>query len=97
MPITRSPTAQPVTPSPTAAIVPAISLPGENGRAGLNWYMSRMISVSGKLIEQAFTATITCPGPGVGSGRSSSTSVSGPPAAWLRKAFIKLSRCLGLG
>ena len=35
---TRSPTCQPLTPSPTAATVPAISLPGVNGSGGLIWY-----------------------------------------------------------
>ena len=38
MAITRSPGAQPSTPSPTAVIRPATSLPGTNGTGGLIWY-----------------------------------------------------------
>jgi hypothetical protein len=34
---TRSPTATPVTPSPTATTSPATSLPGVNGSGGLIW------------------------------------------------------------
>jgi hypothetical protein len=90
-PITRSPTAKSVTPSPTASTIPAISPPGANGRAGLNWYRSTIINVSGKLIEQAFTDTTTVPGAAVGSGNSPITSVSGPPVAVDSKAFISIS------
>jgi hypothetical protein len=36
--ITRSPGAQPSTPSPTAVMRPATSLPGTNGTGGLIWY-----------------------------------------------------------
>ncbi|MEZ5141501.1 MAG: hypothetical protein R2726_03140 [Acidimicrobiales bacterium] len=35
---TRSPTSTSSTPSPTAATVPATSLPGVNGSGGLIWY-----------------------------------------------------------
>ena len=35
--MTRSPTASPATPSPTASMTPAASPPGENGSGGLNW------------------------------------------------------------
>ena len=44
---TRSPTFTWVTPSPTALTTPEISPPGANGRGGLNWYLSSMISTSG--------------------------------------------------
>ena len=47
LPSTRSPTLTLVTPSPTALTIPATSPPGANGRAGLNWYRSSMISTSG--------------------------------------------------
>ena len=46
-PITRSPTFRVVTPGPTLSITPATSPPGAKGRAGLNWYLSSMISTSG--------------------------------------------------
>src|ERR1700744_3274395 len=51
-----------------------------------------MIRTSGKLIEQALTATTTCPLPGTGSGRSSRTSVSGPPGAFDKIAFMSAPR-----
>src|SRR6266545_6726909 len=62
---TRSPASNPVTPSPTAATVPAtsqpITLPGGCARA---------VRISPRLIEAAATSTRSWPGPGAGSGTS---------------------------
>jgi hypothetical protein len=67
--------------------MPAHSLPGENGKGGLYWYLFWMISVSGKLTLAALTEMTTCPGPGTGDGTSSITSVSGGPNALQSTAF----------
>ena len=84
--MTRSPTCTPLAPSPKASTTPASSPPGEKGRSGLNWYRSSMIRVSGKFTPTAFTVTSASPLPGTGSAISSTTSVSGPPAALDRTA-----------
>ncbi len=44
---TRSPGFTLVTPSPISLTTPDSSAPGANGRGGLNWYLSSMISTSG--------------------------------------------------
>src|SRR5882757_6715249 len=62
---------------------PAISWPGAKGRGGLNWYLSAMISVSGKLTPAARTATRTCPLPSGLDGSSTSFRLSGPPGVSL--------------
>ncbi len=62
-PITRSPTARPVTPGPSWATTPAPSLPGSAAPG----YMPSAISTSRKLRPQARIVTRTSPGP---SGRS---------------------------
>src|SRR4029077_13901362 len=62
---------------------PAISCPGAKGRGGLNWYLSAMISVSGKLTPAARTATRTWPLPSGLEGRSTSSRLSGPPGVSL--------------
>src|SRR5437879_3740514 len=61
--ITRSPGMKPCTPSPTCLTTPAISLPGEKGRSGLNWYLFWMRRTSGKFTPLAFTDTkaVLCP------------------------------------
>ena len=66
IPSTRSPGLTLVTPSPTASISPATSPPGENGRSGRNWYLSSIISASGKFTPHAWTRIRTSPGPGSG-------------------------------
>src|SRR3546814_10431679 len=49
-----------------------------------------MIRTSWKLTAQAFTSITICPLPALGRGSSPSVSVSGPPVAVDRRAFIIL-------
>src|SRR4051812_35359171 len=86
--ITRSPGLVLVTPSPTALTTPATSLPGENGSGGFTWYLSWMISTSGKFTLAALTEMTTSPAPGCGEGTSSTTSDSGGPNRLQRTARI---------
>src|SRR6266478_6173590 len=88
--ITRSPGMKPCTPSPTCLTTPAISLPGEKGRSGLNWYLFWMRRTSGKFTPLAFTDTKSCPLPGFGEGMSSTTSASGGPHVLHRTAFTRV-------
>jgi hypothetical protein len=64
--MTRSPLKMPFTPSPTASTTPETSAPGAKGRTGLNWYLSSMIRVSGKLMPTALTSMTTSPAFGRG-------------------------------
>ena len=89
--MTRSPLRTLVTPSPIASTTPATSPPGEKGRVGLNWYLSSMIRVSGKLTPMARTSITTSPFIGRGSMTSSTTRVSGPPEALDRTARMGVS------
>src|SRR6185369_11799738 len=91
MPIARCPTLYSPTPSPTSVMSPATSWPGAKGRGGLNWYLSAMISVSGKLTPAALTATRTCPLPKGLDGISISFRLSGPPGVSLIIARIGLA------
>src|SRR5687767_6525101 len=75
--MTRSPAANPLTPSPRLSTVPANSAPGENGNAGLYWYFPAMISRSKKFSAAASTRTTASPGPATGSGRSATVRSSG--------------------
>src|SRR4029450_933832 len=75
-------------PSPTSVMSPAISWPGANGRGGLNWYLSAMISVSGKFTPAALTATRTWPLASGLEGSSMSFRLSGPPGVSLIIARI---------
>src|SRR5882762_10275645 len=94
--ITRSPGMKPCTPSPTCLTTPAISLPGEKGSSGWNWYLFWMRRTSGKFTPLAFTETKSCPLPGAGDGMSSTTSESGGPQFLHSTAFIRaLSGFLG--
>src|SRR5208282_5304581 len=77
--ITLSPGFTFVTPSPVSLTKPATSPPGEKGSLGLNWYLSWIISTSGKLTPQAFTVTTTWPLPADGLGTSWTTISSGGP------------------
>src|SRR5437773_3553326 len=86
--ITRSPGMKPCTPSPTCLTTPAISLPGEKGSSGLNWYLFWMRRTSGKFTPLALTETRSCPLPGAGDGMSSTTSVSGGPQLLHSTAFM---------
>src|SRR3954467_11953930 len=88
--MTLSPAFTFVTPAPTSFTTPASSLPGENGRGGLNWYLFWMMRTSGKLTLAALTATTTSPGPAFGEGNSSNVSVSGGPYCLQRTAFIAI-------
>src|SRR4051795_6009127 len=88
--MTLSPAFTFVTPAPTSFTTPASSLPGENGRGGLNWYLFWMMRTSGKLTPAALTATTTSPGPAFGEGNSSNVSVSGGPYCLQRTAFIAI-------
>src|SRR5437879_11075153 len=91
--ITRSPGMKPCTPSPTCLTTPAISLPGEKGSSGLNWYLFWMRRTSGKFTPLALTETRSCPLPGAGDGTSSTTSESGGPQSLHSTAFMRaLSR-----
>src|SRR2546423_10638937 len=87
--ITRSPGMKPCTPSPTCRTTPAISLPGEKGNSGLNWYLFWMRRTSGKFTPLAFTDTRSCPLPGAGEGTSSTTSESGGPQFLHSTAFMR--------
>src|SRR5262245_41963949 len=74
---------------------PDISLPGEKGSGGLNWYLFWMMSTSGKLTLAALTLTTTSPAPALGEGRSSTTSDSGGPNCLQSTAFIALPWLFG--
>src|SRR5258707_331016 len=87
--ITRSPGMKPCTPSPTCLTTPAISLPGEKGSSGLNWYLFWMSRTSGKFTPLAFTEIRTCPLPGLGEGTSSTTSASGGPHSLHSTALMR--------
>src|SRR2546430_1301625 len=87
--ITRSPGMNPCTPSPTCLTTPAISLPGEKGSSGLNWYLFWMRRTSGKFTPLAFTDTRSCPLAGAGDGMSSTTSASGGPQLLHSTAFMR--------
>src|SRR3954447_7360192 len=86
--ITAAPTAPVSTSGPTSLTMPAASPPGVNGSLGLNWYLSWMISASGKFKPQACTSMTPCPGPALGSGTSSITSDSGGPNSLQTTAFM---------
>src|SRR5262245_38900578 len=96
VPITRSPTDTPSTPSPTQATTPANSLPGTKGTGALSWYLFATSSTSGKLTAAAETRTRTCPGPSGGDGRSSTATASGGP--YSRQTAARMSAVVrGLG
>src|SRR3982751_3850959 len=88
--MTRSPGRTFVTPLPTSFTTPASSLPGENGKGGLNWYLFWMMSTSGKLTLAALTEITTSPGPGCGGATSSTTSDSGGPYCLQSTAFMNI-------
>src|SRR5260221_6545476 len=87
--MTRSPGMKPCTPSPACLTTPAISLPGEKGSSGLNWYLFWMRRTSRKFTALALTETRSCPLPGAGDGMSSTTSASGGPQSLHSTALMR--------
>src|SRR5438552_9921962 len=88
-PMTCSPGFQPLTPSPSALISPANSVPARAGLAGALAGRSAAPRISSpRFVPAARTATTTWPGPAVGAGasRSSNTAPSAPGTA--NHAFI---------
>src|ERR1700686_1101160 len=85
---TRSPTFNPVTPSPMLSITPATSAAGENGNGGLIWYLPWIISRSKKFSAADLIAITASLGPATGSGTSASTRSSGPQYCEQRMAFM---------
>jgi len=63
---TRYRYAKPVTFGPQAAMVPAVSRPGLNGKSGLVWYWPRTMIESAKLAGVARTSISTRSGSGTG-------------------------------
>src|SRR5690606_2433767 len=76
---TRSPVDHPVTASPTAAIVPDTSRPGQSGAPGGGGYEPARCSRSARFTPAEATCTTTSSGPGVWSGSVETVSFSGPP------------------
>ena len=70
-----SPSAQPVTPSPRATMVPEYSCPAT--RPGLSPQPSSSMWMSDPQMPQWSTSTSTWPGPGRGTGRSSTVTTPG--------------------
>ena len=66
--ITRSPTCQPSTPSPSSEIRPTTSTPGMNGSSTAKRETPSRMSTSRWLSAEAATSITTSPGPGRGSG-----------------------------
>ena len=85
--MTRSPGENPATPAPTLSTSPANSAAGENGKAGLCWYLPAMISVSKKFSAAALTRTTASPGPGVGFGQLGQFKVVGSAVMGAEQGF----------
>ena len=79
VPLTRSPTTMPLTPSATSVTTPANSLPGMNGVGTGTWYSLATINTSGKLTAAAPTRTRTWPVASAGEDTSSTSTTSGGP------------------
>src|SRR5437660_165761 len=100
--MTLSPGLNCVTPSPTATISPAASLPGTKGGSGRNWYLPASISTSTYCTPRAAIFTCTSPGP-AGGGRDPGAGVEqrgeavGAPGARAHRAeFDKADAVAGL-
>jgi hypothetical protein len=80
-PMTSSPAANPVTPGPVSATIPARSLPSPDGKVAGHLECSRpaRILASPGLIPAALTRTSASPGPGAGRGTSTTFRTSIPP------------------
>src|SRR5205807_9570158 len=89
--MTRSPTFKWLTPAPTSVTTPPASLPGENGKAGLVWYVPAISKMSAKLTPAAWMAILTAPGRNGGEGKSSMVSFSGPPHSLHSTALMMIS------
>ena len=80
---TRRPIKSVDTPSPTDTTVPAVSLPGVNGRGGFTWYSPLTWRTSGNARPTASVSTTSRPGPGAGGSTSPRTNRSiGSPSSW---------------
>src|SRR6266545_605077 len=86
--MTRSPGANPETPGPTSAIVPATSRPRISESPGGGGYFPSRCTRSGRLTLVATTFTSTCPSPGRGRSASPTFRTSTPPKPLSRTAFI---------
>src|ERR1700693_6306712 len=78
--LTISPTANPVTSSPPASIIPADSYPRPAGNIGDSTYLSVRHIGSARLMPIALTLIRTSFGPGAGTSISMNSRTSGPPA-----------------
>ena len=85
--MTRSPGENPATPAPTLSTSPANSAAGENGKAGLCWYLPAMIRVSKKFSAAALTRTTASPGPGDGVGEVGKFEVVGGAVTGAEQGF----------
>src|SRR3990172_153555 len=79
---TRCPSTSPLTPEPSAAILPAPSEPGMCGISRLRPGQPSRTHRSAWLRAAAVRRTRTSPGPGEGSGSSWYSRTSGPPWRW---------------
>ena len=86
---TWSPTAQPSTPSPSAAMRPEHSSPGYGGAPGGGGYMPMRCIRSARLTPAPTISTTASPGPATGSGTSASCRTSGPPGSEMTTARMR--------
>src|SRR5664279_1555274 len=77
---TLSPTCQPITPGPSAAITPEHSMPRIGDAPDGGGYRPAACNRSARLTPLAATSTSTSPGPATGSGTSAQPSVAGEPS-----------------
>jgi hypothetical protein len=102
-PYTSSPTANPVTPGPTASTQPAMSEPNVRNAGVRSPPMRAYIgdprrhSQSLRLTDVAATRTRTCPAAGDGTGTSSTRNTSGPPYRSFTAARITLGPPVDIG
>src|SRR5580765_2478364 len=92
---TRMPGRRFVTPSTTASITPAASMPGISGSFGLTVYVPCRKRVSAKFTPIAWFLMTTPPGRTSGLGTSAWASTSGPPVCAKTIAFIPASLARG--
>src|SRR5215470_4451205 len=92
---TRMPGRTFVTPSPTASITPATSMPGVSGSFGFTVYVPWRKRVSAKLTPIAWFLISTQPPRASGLGVSARVNTSGPPVSANTIAFIPASSMRG--